>query len=140
MGKRKLKGALKEGLKDSGKFLLHSILVFIPVLFIHELGHMIVQILVGFPINFGFNFPRLGISTTAGLGIMKTGPNVFYPLAFAGFIATIIPIKYLKDKLWFPEELKKYSDINQLKTIWYIFMCLGIAYVDFALIVIYTIF
>jgi len=122
-----------EILKDIGKFLWKTFIVAIPLYFIHELGHIVVQILVGLPVSLGV-VPEIGITTTVGLGIATQPPQIFYPVAIAGLIASLIPIKYLKKFLWFPK------GFENTKTIWYLAICFSIATQDIALIILYSLF
>jgi hypothetical protein len=125
------KKAFKEALHDSLKFLWKTTLVAIPLYFIHELGHITAQLLVGFPISIAID-PSIGISTTAGLGIAIQPPNIFYPVVLSGLIASILPINYLKKFLWFPKEF------GNLNLMWYMFLCLGIASHDLTILILYT--
>ena len=125
-----------------GKFILISycVISLLVINFFHEIGHVVAQIVVGFPITIGFNFADIGFSTTWNSDIFVQPSQIFYPVALAGLIVSLVSAIYFRKFVWFPEELFNKKDVESLKTIWYVGMCFLISIKDLGLIIRYVFF
>jgi hypothetical protein len=117
---------------DFLKFIATLIGLFLILYFIHELGHAVMQLFLGIPISLGFYWDK--ITTMEGMNVLEFPPLTAFALAISGFVATIIPIIYLKRIIFVPEIMKK--EFGYISTLLYVFLCIGLAVYDFAIVLI----
>src|SRR3989344_1822729 len=116
-------------------FVFFTISLLIVLNIIHELGHIVLQLLYNVPIKITIENLRLH-STSWGIEeLIKLPRHQFITLYLAGFIFSILPLFFNKIRkliLSFPSEIiKKYPNIVYSM---YIFICLLYAKVDFIVV------
>ncbi len=119
-------------------FVFFAIILLIVLNIIHELGHIILQLLYNVPIKITIENLRLH-STSWGIEELVQLPRYqFITLYLAGFVFSILPLFFNKTRkliLSFPSEIiKKYPNMAYFM---YIFICLLYAKID--LIVVFRI-
>ncbi len=102
---------------------------------IHELGHIIVQILLNVPIRICLK--GINLSTTCGGYILNYPLPVVFVAGVAGLIASLLPYRYVKNLVFIPYTIKKIYKIKYVNfavLVYYLTLCLGIFTEDFLVI------
>lgn len=102
---------------------------------IHELGHMIVQLLLNVPVVICLK--GINLSTTCGGYILSYPLPVVFAVGVAGLAASLLPYGYVKNLVFIPDAIKKRREryVNLAILAYYVALCFGMFTQDFLVIV-----
>lgn len=122
-------------LKQLTYFIIFTIILLIVLNIIHELGHVILQILYNIPIKITIENLRLHSTSYTIQELIKLPRYQFIILYLAGFVFSILPLFFNKTRkliLSFPSEIiKRFPNLIYFI---YVLICLLYALIDFIVV------
>ena len=122
-------------LKQLIYFVFFTIILLIVLNIIHELGHIVLQLLYNVPIKITIENLRVHSTSWSIQELIQLPRYQFITLYLAGFVFSVLPLFFSKIRkliLSFPSEIiKKYPNLAYSM---YIFICLLYAKVDFIVV------
>lgn len=121
------------------EFLLFliTILIFLPVSIyvVHEIGHIIMQIILNVPVS--FCFIGIDLTTNCGGSLIYYSVGTIFVVAISGFIFSLLPYKHMKNLIFISYDIKKRYGMKKIKIAifyYYLLLCLGVSTGDFGVI------